>query len=305
MILIKLKNWILNPSSFLDSLISHLHFIPDTIYLKMRYRIICKKRLNINSPETFNEKIQWLKLYDRNPEYTQMVDKYAVRTYITDKIGEAYLIPLLGIWDKPDDIDFENLPKQFVLKCTHDSGGIIICKDKGKFDIRKAKKELKRCLKRNYYYGGREYPYKDVKPRIIAEKYMVDESGTELKDYKVQCFDGEPKIIQVDFDRFGKVHKRNFYSLEWKYQPFSLLYPTFPEIEIKRPDRLDLMLSLAHELSRGIPYIRVDFYSIEKKLYVGELTFHHGSGYEKFDPPEWNTILGSWMSIPPQHNNDE
>jgi hypothetical protein len=297
MIFNKLKKWILDPSLFFVSLIYRLHFIPDSIYLKIQYRLRCKKRLNINSPKTFNEKIQWLKLYDRKPEYTQMVDKYEVRKYIADKIGEEYLIPLLGIWDKPDNINFEKLPKQFVLKCTHDSGGIIICKDNEILDIKKVKEKLNRLLKRNYYYGGREYPYKNIKARIIAEKYMVDESGVELKDYKIQCFNGEPKIIQVDFNRFSEQHQRNFYSIDWVYQPFSLLYPTYPEKIIPRPQSLDLMLSLAQELSQSIPYVRVDLYSIEKKIYFGELTFHHGSGYEKFDPPEWNTILGSWINI--------
>jgi hypothetical protein len=269
------------------------------MYLKMQYRLRCKKTLNLKQPKTFNEKIQWLKLYDRKPEYTRMVDKYEVRRYISDTIGEEYLIPLLGIWDKPDDIDFGKLPDRFVLKCSHDSGSVVICKNKNKFDITGAKKKLDGFLKRKYYYHGREYPYKNIKGRIIAEKYMVDESGVELKDYKLQCFNGEPKIIQVDFDRFSEKHKRNFYSLDWVYQPFSLLYPTYPEKIIPKPQSLGLMLSLAKELSQGIPYVRVDFYSIEKKIYFGELTFYHGSGYEKFDPPEWDSILGSWINTPP------
>jgi hypothetical protein len=295
----KIRKWISDPSSFFVSLISHLYFIPDKIYLRIQYMLICKEKLNIKFPETFNEKIQWLKLYDRISEYSKMVDKYEVRRYISEKIGEEYLIPLLGVWDKADDIEFEKLPNQFVLKCTHDSGGVIICKDRSKFNIQKSKIKLNRWLKRNYYYGGREYPYKDIKGRIIAEKYMIDESGVELKDYKIQCFNGEPKIIQVDFNRFSEQHKRNFYSIDWVYQHFSLLYPTYPEITIPKPQSLDLMLSLARELSHDIPYVRVDFYSIRERIYLGELTFHHGSGYEKFDPPECNRVLGIGLVLPP------
>jgi hypothetical protein len=293
----KIKKFVFNPSLFLASLTSrllpHCHFIPDKIYLKIKYRLNCKKKLDFKNPKTFNEKIQWLKLYDRKPEYTKMADKYEVRKYIADKIGGQYLIPLLGVWNKFEDIDFKQLPDQFVLKCTHDCGSIIICKDKKIFNMDEAKEKINKCLKRNYYYGGRERCYKDIVPKVIAERYMVDESGIELKDYKLQCFNGEPKVIQVDFDRFSEQHKRNFYSVDWIYQPFSLLYPTYPEKIIPRPQSLSLMLSLAKELSQGIPYIRVDFYSIERKIYFGELTFYHGSGYEKFHPSEWDNILGA------------
>jgi hypothetical protein len=226
--LYKIKTWILHPSRFILSIWGHLYFIPDKLYLKVLFRLRIKEKLDLKSPKTFNEKIQWLKLYDRKPEYTQRVDKYEVRKYIADKTGEEYLIPLLGVWDRFEDIDFNNFPDQFVLKCTHDSGGVIICKNKNMFNIEEVKKKMRHFVRRNYYYGSKEWPYKDIKPRIIAEKYMVDESGTELKDYKIQCFNGEPKIIQVDFDRFTDNHKRNFYSANWEYQPFSLLYPTYP-----------------------------------------------------------------------------
>jgi hypothetical protein len=257
------------------------------------------KKINFQHlPQTFNDKLQWLKLYDRKPEYVQMVDKYEVRKYIADKIGEKYLISLIGVWDKFDDINFNDLPDQFVLKCTHNSGGIIICRDKRCFNMQYARRKMKSWLGHNFYYYGREWPYKNVKPRIIAEKYMADESGIELKDYKIHCFHGEPKIIQVDFGRFTNRHKRNFYSLAWEYQPFSLLYPTHQETKIKKPESLIVMLQLAKKLSQNIPYIRVDLYSIMQEIYFGELTFYHGSGYEKFNPPEWNKVFGDWLVLP-------
>ncbi|MDR1302904.1 MAG: hypothetical protein LBK43_10625 [Treponema sp.] len=274
--------------------------MPDVLQIKIKYFLVFGKKINLRHPQTFNEKIQWLKLYDRKLEYTNMVDKYEAKRYVASIIGEKHIIPTLGVWDNFDDIDFDDtLPEQFVLKATHFSGGVYICKDRESFDIKKIKKDMNKILKHNFYWSGRESPYKNIKPRIIAEKYMVDESGVELKDYKIQCFNGDPKIIQVDFDRFSECHKRNFYSIDWLYQPFSLSYPTYPEIMIEKPESLDLMLALAKELSRDILYVRVDFYSIRKKIYFGELTFYHGSGYEKFDPSEWNSVFGNWLVLPP------
>jgi hypothetical protein len=254
-------------------------------------------RLDLKSPETFNEKLQWIKLYDRKPEYTQMADKYEVRKIISQKIGGEYLIPLLGVWDKFDDIDFDKLPNQFVLKCNHDSGSLVICKDKASLNIKQAKKIIEKCLKQNYYYYGRQWVYKDITPRIIAEKYMTDESGSELKDYKVFCFNGEPKIIQVDFNRFTD-HKRNFYSIDWEYQSFAVLFPTDEHIFIQKPKDLGLLLNLSRKLSDGIAQLRCDFYIINEKIYFGELTFYHGDGYEKFTPPEWDRKLGDWIALP-------
>ena len=178
-----------------------LNFLPDETILKIKFKDRIGKELNLKKPKTFNEKLQWLKLYDRNPAYTKLVDKYEVRKHIAKTIGQEYLIPLLGVWDTFEDINFSKLPNQFVLKCTHDSGGLIICTDKNRLDIDAARKKINKCLKRNYYYPGREWPYKNVKPRIICEKYMVDESGTELKDYKFMCFNGEVKCIFVCLNR--------------------------------------------------------------------------------------------------------
>jgi hypothetical protein len=271
--------------------------MPDARYLEIEFRLRTGHRLNLKNPQTFSEKIQWLKLYDRRDAYTRMVDKYAVRSYITEKIGGEFLFPLLGVWDKFDGIDFESLPEQFVLKCNHDSGGLVICTDKSRFDTCAAKKLFTRHLKINYYYGGKQWAYKNIVPKIIAEKYMTDESGTELKDYKFFCFNGEPKIIQVDFNRYTG-HKRNFYTPEWDYAPVTLLYKTYPNIQIPKPPCLGVMHEIAKTLSAGIPFVRVDLYAINGKVYFGELTFYPGSGYEKFLTPEWDGIFGDWLALP-------
>lgn len=275
------------------------HLVTDKLFIQCSYKWKMRKKLNLENPKSFNEKIQWLKLYDRNPIYTNLVDKYEVRKYIAKEIGEEYLIPLIGVWDKFDEIDFTKLPQQFVLKCTHDSGGIVICKNKDNFDIKAAKKKLNKSLKRNYYYYSREWQYKNVKPRIICEKYMVDETGTGLKDYKIFCFSGIPKIIQVDYNRFID-HKRNIYDVEWNYIPASIQYPTDSNIEIKKPKNLETMLKLAKVLSRNHPHIRIDLYSVSEKIYFGEITFHHGSGYEKFEPESLEMQMGEWIVLP--HN---
>ena len=272
-------------------------WIPDQMFLKFAYKTLVGRKLNLNNPETFNEKLQWLKLYDRKPIYTTMVDKYAVKDYVASIIGEQYIIPTLGVWDNFDDIDFDALPNQFVLKCTHDSGGLVICKDKSNLDRIATKKKIEKCLKRNFYWSGREWPYKNVKPRIIAEKYMEDESGYELKDYKVFNFDGEPKMIQVDYDRFIG-HMRNLYTPDWEYIEASIEYPTNPNHVIEKPETLEKMLELARTLSKGIPHARTDFYSIDDKLYFGEITLYHGSGYEKLTPKAFEDQISSWLKLP-------
>lgn len=226
-----------------------------------------------------------------------MVDKYEVKKYVSKIIGEEYIIPTFGVWDCFDDIEFDQLPNEFVLKCTHDSGGIVIVKDRQTLDISSAKKRLNKFLKRKYYNLGREWPYKYVKPRIIAEKYMTDESGYELKDYKIYNFNGEPRMIQVDYDRFVS-HKRNIYTPTWEYMDVSIKYPTDKNRVIKRPERLDEMLRLARLLSKDYPHLRTDFYSINEKVYFGELTFYPESGFAKFYPEVFEYEVGSWMQLP-------
>ena len=273
--------------------------IPDKPYLQMMYRLKMGKKLDLKNPKTFNEKLQWLKLYNRKPEYTIMVDKVKAKEYVANIIGEEHIIPTLGVWDDPDDIDFDALPNQFVLKCNHNSGtGMCICRDKSKLDIPKVKAELRKGLKENYFLHGREWPYKNVPRKILAEKFMVDESGTELKDYKVFNMGGQPKLIEVDYGRFTQ-HMRNFYDKDWNFVDLELQYPSDKNHEISKPEKLDEMLALAKKLSEGIPHVRTDFYSINGKLYWGELTFFHEAGMGHFKPETWNEKLGKLIVLPP------
>ena len=270
-------------------------WMSDEQFLKKEYFLQMGKPLNLNDPKTFNEKLQWLKIHNRKPEYTTMVDKYAVKQYVADRIGEQYIIPTLGVWEHFDDIDFDNLPKQFVLKCTHDSGGIVICRDKSKLDKKTAKKKLEYYLKRKYYYIHREWPYKNVKPRIIDEKYMTNGDGEDLNDYKLMCFNGKVKTTFVCSDRFSKDGlKVTFYDTDWRRMPFERHYPA-SKTEIDKPQTYEEMVILAEKLAFGIPFVRVDFYEINGNIYFGELTFFPGSGYEEFTPEEWDKTLGNWI----------
>lgn len=282
---------------FTHLLSQYCHWMNDECYLKILYFIYLGKFLHLKSPRTFNEKLQWLKLYNRCSEYMNFVDKVAVKNYVTSMIGSEYIIPTLGIWDKFDDINFETLPEQFVLKCTHDSGGVVICKSKESLDKKEAKRKIESSLKKNYFYAGREYPYKNIIPQIIAEKYMVDESGTELKDYKVHVFNGIPYVIQVDFDRFTN-HRRNLYSTDWLALNKGIKFPMGYDKEIQKPVVLEKMLELSVKLASDIPYIRCDFYCVENKLYFGELTFYHGSGFETFTPKSFDRELGRLIKLP-------
>lgn len=277
------------------------NIFPDKMFLKIGFKIRTGKKLNLQNPVSFNEKLQWLKLYDRRPEYTLMVDKNEVKKYVSDMIGEQYIIPTIGVYNSFDEIDFDKLPNSFVMKCTHDSGGLVIVKDKKKLRIEEAKKKIDRCLKVNYFYAGREWAYKNVNPRIIIEKYMEDTSGENgeegLFDYKIFSFNGSPKVIQVDFNRFTD-HKRNLYTTDWRYINAAIEYPADPNYVIKRPRVLNEMLSLASKLSEGIPFVRVDFYCIYDRIYFGELTLYHGSGTETFIPESFGEKLGSYIRLP-------
>lgn len=255
------------------------------------------QKLNIDNPRTFNEKLQWLKLYNHRPEYTRMVDKYGLKQFVEEKIGYGYTIPVLGVWDSFEEIDFDKLPDRFVLKCTHDCGSIVIVDNKGCFDKEGARRQLSRALDINYFWIGREWPYKNVKRRIIAEPYLSDSCGEELKDYKFFCFNGKVKIIQVDFDRFT-CHHRNIYSIDWEYIPVMIQYPTAPKRMIERPNCLKKMIEIAEKLSDSIPHVRIDFYIVNDMPVVGEMTFFHGSGMEKIVPAKWNEVLGDWIILP-------
>ena len=267
----------------------------DEKYLKFVYKEKTGCDLDLKNPKTFNEKLQWLKLYDRNPQYTKMVDKYEVRKIIEEKIGKEYSIPCLGVYDSVNKIKFDKLPNQFVLKTTHDSGTVIICKDKNTFDFKKAKKILKKRLKRKYFYLWREWPYKNVKPRIIVEKYMEDKDTSELRDYKFYCFDGIPKLMFIVKDR-GKEPKINFYNMDFKKVELQQCYPNFDE-KISKPKQFNEMKELCKILSKDIPHVRVDFYIINNRVYFGELTFFDSAGLDNFTPSKWNKILGDWIDL--------
>ena len=267
-------------------------------YLKKLFKYRMKEELDLDNPISFNQKIQWLKLYDRNPKYTQLVDKYEVKNYIDDVLGQGYTFPTLSVWDRFEDIDFEKLPEKFVLKCTHDSGGVVICTDKKYFDKKKAKMKLNWSLKRNYYINSREWPYKNVKPRIIAEPFMSDDSGKELNDYKFMCFDGKVKSIFTCTDRYEKDGlKVTFFDTDWNKMPFERHYP-IDKKDIGKTYSYDEMIRIAEKLSTGIPFVRIDFYEINKKPYFGEMTFYPGSGLEEFTPRKWDDVLGNWIKLP-------
>ncbi len=275
-----------------------LNWLPDRPYLKLLHWSVLGKKANLHAPTTFNEKLQWLKLHDRKPIYSVMVDKYAVKDYIARRVDKEILIPTLGVWDKFENINFDELPAQFVLKCTHDSGGIIICRDKNNFDIKAAQKKIRRSLHNNYYYFGREWPYKHVKPLIIAEKYITDPELDELRDYKFFCFNGVCKCFKVDFDRFTN-HRANYYDTQGNLLTLGeTICPPDPQKEIIPPKNLKSMIALAEQLSRDIPFLRVDFYEVNGSVYFGELTFFPASGFGSFTDEKWDYQLGEWLVLP-------
>lgn len=277
-------------------------YMPDSWYLKYVYKKVIGKDLNLKHPVSFNEKLQWLKLHDRNPVYTQYVDKYRVREHIAKLLGEEYLIPLVGgPWEKFEDIDISNLPNKFVLKCTHDSGSVILCTDKNKFEMEKASNILKKALQRNFFYENREWPYKNVKPAIIAEKFMVDDKEAELVDYKLHCFNGKVKFILVCANRDEHENMQKvFYDTNWK--KMDLKRPNSrADRDMPKPLNFEKMIEIAEMLSDKIPFLRVDLYEISGKLYFGELTFYPASGFEGFEPLEWDKKIGEWLDL--QKNN--
>ncbi len=276
-------------------------WMPDKLYLKLCYKCHTGKKLNLKNPQSFNEKLQWLKLYDRKSEYTTMVDKYAVKEYVASIIGEEYIIPTLGVWDRAEDIDFDSLPNQFVLKCTHDSGGLVICRNKSELDIEQAKIKLNKFLKRDYFYLHREWPYKNVKPRIIAEKYIEDSSRIVPEDYKIYCFGGKPEYIVVFHNRFNdeKHLSETVYNTNWEKQEISLDdHFEISDIVEEKPECLDLMLEFAHRLSNGMPQARIDFYIVNNQLKFGEITLCTASGFQPMIPKELDDELGKLIKLP-------
>lgn len=272
--------------------------ISDKFYIKNAYRYAMGKKINLKSPKTFNEKLQWLKLYDRNPLYTTLVDKYEVKKYISDKIGQEYIIPTLGVWDNFDDIDFNSLPNQFVLKCTHDSGGLVICRNKNELDIDNARRKIEKSLQRNYFWFGREWPYKDVKPRIIAEQFMQDRDYENLNVFKIFNFNSEPKIIQTIQNDKTPSETIDYFDTDWNLLELKQNFPN-SEKPLQKPKTLDKMLDLAQILAKDTsPFIRTDFYEINGQVYFSEFTFYSDSGLAKFTPAHWDLMLGKWIKLP-------
>lgn len=272
-------------------------YMNDKSFIKWEYFSGMKKFPNLDYPKTYNEKLQWLKLNDIHPEYGELVDKATAKEYVRKIIGDEFIIPTLGVWDSFDEIDFDKLPNQFVLKTTHDSGGVVVVSDKREFDVCSARKKLEKSLRNNFFYAHREYPYKYVKPRILAEQYMVDESGTELKDYKFFCFDGKFKMLFVATDRgIGDV-KFDFFDTEFNHLPFKQGHP-WSARDVQKPVGFEKMIELSEILSKGFPHVRVDLYDINGKIYFGELTFFHFSGNVPFEPEEWDSKIGSWLKLP-------
>lgn len=295
-----MKQYFSNPKLLRSVLLAHFcQFLPDKFYLKLKWKNAMDYPLDLENPKTFNEKLQWLKLNDRKAIYTQMVDKYGAKQYVSERLGEQLVIPTLGVWDKVEDIDWNSLPDRFVLKCTHDSGGLVICKDKSKLNISKAQKIIRQSLNFDYYKAGREWPYKGVPRRIIAEEYMEESPGQELSDFKIHCFNGDPKIILVCRDRFSTTGlTEDFYDSEWNH--LDIRRPEHPNAskQLEKPIELEQMLEFARVLSSDIPFLRVDFYIVNHKIYFGELTLYPSTGMAPFVPEKWDEIWGTWITLP-------
>lgn len=280
------------------------NLLPDSMYIHLRYLTRMKKPLNLKNPRTFNEKLQWLKLHGRNPAYSRLVDKYEVRAFVKERIGGEYLIPLVGgPWESFDQIDFGSLPEKFVLKCTHDSGGLVICRDRSELDMEAARRRVARSLETNYYLQAREWPYKHVKPRIIAEACMEDETTADLRDYKFFCFGGEPRLLYVASNRHAgnKETKFDFYDMDFRHLDLRNAHPN-ASVPPEKPSQFALMSHLAAQLSAGFPHVRVDLYEVNGRVYFGEMTFFHMGGFFPFDPPEWDKKMGSWIELPPRRD---
>lgn len=276
--------------------------IPDELFLKVKFWLTMGYWMDFKAPKTYNEKLQWLKLYDRNPAYTKMVDKVAAKEYVAQVAGKQFVIPTIGVWEKAEDIPWDKLPNQFVAKVTHDSGGIVICKDKNQLNTKEAVRKLSKALHQDYYNLTREWPYKNVKRQIIVEQYMVDESGYELKDYKFFCFDGEPKMLFVATDREkeNEETKFDFFDTEFRLLPFTNGHE-HAQVTPAKPKGFDTMMELARKLSKGIKHVRVDLYDVNGKVYFGEMTFFHWSGFVPFEPEEWDTKIGKWLILSEEH----
>lgn len=284
-----------------------LNFLSDKTCLMLLWWAETGTRLNLNNPIGFNEKLQWLKVYDHRPEYTKYVDKVLVRDYVKETIGEKYLVPIIGVFDNPEQIDFNLLPEKFVIKCNHNSGGgMCVCTDKSTINTKIIRDKLNKELRKNFYYENREWPYKNVVPKLLCEEFIIDKnpmntSGT-LIDYKFHCFNGEPKFLYVGTDDISSGTKGelklSFLDLNWETPPFYRSDHEPIQTEIKKPDCLDEMIEIARKLSKGIPFVRVDLYWVNNQILFSEMTFFPGGGFGFFSPEEWEIKLGEWISLP-------
>ena len=277
--------------------------LPDEAFIKLKYYWMFGKMPDLKDPKTYNEKVNWLKLHDRKPEYSVLVDKYEVKKYVADRIGKEHIIPTYAVYNSVEEINLAELPNQFVLKGTHDGGSVVICRDKSQFDFEAAKNKLGKALKTNFYWHGREWPYKAVKPRIIAEAFMEDENTSELRDYKFFCFDGVVRALFIATDRQKKDTdtKFDFFDENGNHLPIKQGHPN-ADVPPDLPQNFELMKKFASILSKGIAQLRVDFYEVNGHVYFGELTFSHFDGLMPFIPDKWDRTFGDWITLPKETN---
>lgn len=273
--------------------------VSDRYAIKQKWLHIMGYSLDLKHPKTIGEKLQWLKLYDRKPEYTIMADKYRAKQFVANKIGKQYIVPILAVYDSVDDIDIDKLPDKFVLKCNHDWHSVVICKDKASFDLDKAKLKLRESFNNNYYKVLREWPYKNIKRCVFAEEYLENIDGEELHDYKFHTFEGEPKFYYVTSNNGGYgMIKNDYFGLEGNLLEFNQKGREGNQPPPSKPKNLKKMIEISRELAKGTHYLRVDFYEVRNKLYVGELTFYHCGGFCEFTPEKYNRIIGDWIKLP-------
>lgn len=296
----KIKTWVKDPNRFFNGLLLKFSpVLPDKFYLSCMVRVNCGYWPNWNNPQTYNEKLQWLKLYNRNPEYTMMVDKYSVKEYVAGIIGDEYIIPTLGVWDRPEEIEWDVLPNQFVLKTTHGGGntGVVICKDKSAFNRQKAVEKLNASLKQDIYRTLREWPYKNIPRRIIAEQFVSPSDDADLPDYKFFCFDGAVKALFIGTERSSGNVKFDYFDADFNHLDLIQSHPMSGK-KIAKPLHFEEMKEIASKLSKGLPHVRVDLYNVDGKIYFGELTFFHHGGVTPFHPKDWDYTFGSWIQLP-------
>lgn len=294
----KLRFFLNHPSNIFGWMVANgkFEFLSDEQIIRMLWKIKLGTRLNLSNPKSFNQKIQWLKLHDRNPHYNTLVDKADVKQWVADKIGVKYVIPTYGVWTSFEEIDFIGLPNSFVMKCTHSSGGVLLCKEKGDINLDEWRRKLTHQLSKNLYYAGREWVYKDIIPRIIAEEYIGDKNQ-QINDYKLMCFNGKVRCTFVCSERnTSDGLKVTFFDNDWNIMPFERHYPK-SEKRIDKPQHFDEMIMIAEKLSENIPFVRVDLYEVNDRVYFGEMTFYPGCGFEEFTPEYYDYKIGEWIDL--------